>query len=50
MYTAPPEETHEETNDASEETESEGEGRVSELETTPATTDANWTGTVPADD
>lgn len=51
MYSAPPEgETRDATNDESEETEPEVEERAPELETTTATTDANWTGNVPADD
>jgi hypothetical protein len=51
MYSAPPEgETRSITNDESEKTESEAEERTPELEPTAATTDANWTGNVPADD
>ena len=46
MYSAPPEgETRDTTND-----ESEAEERAPELEPTAATTDANRTGNVPADD
>jgi len=51
MYSAPPEgETRDTTNDESEKTESETEERALEVEPTAATTDANWTGNVPADD
>lgn len=55
MYTAPPKEdahdaTDDATGDATEEAESESEERAPELESTAATTDANWTGAVPADD
>ncbi|WP_227375485.1 hypothetical protein [Haladaptatus halobius] len=45
LYSAPPTKTTR--NDASAEDES---AEASDEEPTPATTDANWTGTVPADD
>lgn len=51
MYTAPPKsDENDATDDITEEAESESEDRASELESAPATTDANWTGAVPADD
>ncbi|MFC4448939.1 hypothetical protein [Halorussus aquaticus] len=52
LYTAPP---SADDNDATDETAqaedpTEEEREMPELEGTSATTDANWTGTVPADD
>lgn len=54
MYTAPPEDdvhdvTDDETDEMAEET-NEIEERAPDAEPSPATTDANWTGSVPADD
>ncbi|UPV98806.1 hypothetical protein M0R88_09705 [Halorussus gelatinilyticus] len=48
MYTAPPSGDEEATDDEKAETEApDAEAETPELD---ATTDANWTGTVPADD
>jgi hypothetical protein len=55
MYTAPPKadenaRTDDTTAETAEETADETEERAPELASSPGASDANWTGSVPADD
>ncbi len=51
MYTAPPSGDNDDQSEETTETEApDAERETQSLESTAATTDANWTGTVPADD
>ncbi|NEU57910.1 hypothetical protein [Halorussus sp. MSC15.2] len=51
LYTAPPSADDDATDETAEsEQPTEEEREMPELDGTSATTDANWTGTVPADD
>ncbi|UPV72763.1 hypothetical protein M0R89_09395 [Halorussus limi] len=50
MYTAPPSGDDEQSEETPETETADADREMQDLESASATTDANWTGTVPADD